>query len=176
MQCAATGGMSVSPFLCSPRTNTAAYFRYCRQTLAGGNYGLLNTTTFEPNPDYYAAMAWRQLMGTAVLDTCVSGASSDVRGYSHCARGQAGAVTFLLLNLGNTSASVSLPGSGGRDEYHFTSSSLHSQSVFLNGNELKVNGAAIPDLVPVQRPAASPLALMPTSYVFAVVKDPSAPC
>jgi len=26
---------------------------YCRQTLIGGNYGLLNTTTFIPNPDYY---------------------------------------------------------------------------------------------------------------------------
>nr|DAD45056.1 TPA_asm: hypothetical protein HUJ06_003286 [Nelumbo nucifera] len=27
---------------------------YCRQTLIGGNYGLLNTTTFVPNPDYYS--------------------------------------------------------------------------------------------------------------------------
>ncbi|KAK3021014.1 hypothetical protein RJ639_045145 [Escallonia herrerae] len=26
---------------------------YCRQTLIGGNYGLLNTTTFVPNPDYF---------------------------------------------------------------------------------------------------------------------------
>lgn len=26
---------------------------YCRQSLIGGNYGLLNTTTFVPNPDYY---------------------------------------------------------------------------------------------------------------------------
>ena len=26
---------------------------YCRQVLIGGNYGLLNTTTFAPNPDYY---------------------------------------------------------------------------------------------------------------------------
>ena len=26
---------------------------YCRQTLIGGNYGLLNTTTFLPNPNYY---------------------------------------------------------------------------------------------------------------------------
>lgn len=26
---------------------------YCRQTLIGGNYGLLNATTFVPNPDYY---------------------------------------------------------------------------------------------------------------------------
>ncbi|KAI3714877.1 hypothetical protein L6452_21837 [Arctium lappa] len=27
---------------------------YRRQSLIGGNYGLLNTTTFEPNPDYYS--------------------------------------------------------------------------------------------------------------------------
>lgn len=26
---------------------------YCRQSLVGGNYGLLNSTTFLPNPDYY---------------------------------------------------------------------------------------------------------------------------
>lgn len=26
---------------------------YCRQSLVGGNYALLNRTTFEPNPDYY---------------------------------------------------------------------------------------------------------------------------
>jgi len=26
---------------------------YCRQTLIGGNYGLLDTDTFVPNPDYY---------------------------------------------------------------------------------------------------------------------------
>lgn len=26
---------------------------YCRQTLIGGNYGLLDIKTFEPHPDYY---------------------------------------------------------------------------------------------------------------------------
>lgn len=26
---------------------------YCRQAFIGGNYGLINTTTFVPNPDYY---------------------------------------------------------------------------------------------------------------------------
>ncbi|KAL2951416.1 hypothetical protein AAZX31_19G049200 [Glycine max] len=30
---------------------------YCKQTLIGGNYGLLNTTTFAPNPDYYSFVA-----------------------------------------------------------------------------------------------------------------------
>nr|GFD60937.1 heparanase-like protein 1 [Tanacetum cinerariifolium] len=35
--------------------------------LIGGNYGLLNKTTFMPNPDYYSALLWNQLMGTGVL-------------------------------------------------------------------------------------------------------------
>ncbi|RZB46593.1 Heparanase-like protein 2 [Glycine soja] len=30
---------------------------YCRQTLIGGNYGLLNATTFAPNPDYYSLIS-----------------------------------------------------------------------------------------------------------------------
>ncbi|XLR22990.1 hypothetical protein S83_050890 [Arachis hypogaea] len=29
---------------------------YCRQSLVGGNYGLLNTSTFVPNPDYYSLL------------------------------------------------------------------------------------------------------------------------
>jgi heparanase 1 len=35
---------------------------YCRQTLVGGHYGLLNTTTLVPNPDYY-----RQVHKTPVM-------------------------------------------------------------------------------------------------------------
>eukprot|EP00256_Glycine_max_P069945 XP_025984540.1 heparanase-like protein 1 [Glycine max] len=46
---------------------------YCRQTLIGGNYGLLNTTTFALNPDYYSAVLWHRLMGKKVLAV-----SSDV--------------------------------------------------------------------------------------------------
>ncbi|KAL2545215.1 Heparanase-like protein 3 [Forsythia ovata] len=42
---------------------------YCRQSLIGGNYGLLNTTTYLPNPDYYSALLWHRLMGRHVLST-----------------------------------------------------------------------------------------------------------
>lgn len=34
-------------------TSTYDTKTYCRQTLVGGNYGLLDTLTFLPNPDYY---------------------------------------------------------------------------------------------------------------------------
>ncbi|GKV35562.1 hypothetical protein SLEP1_g43812 [Rubroshorea leprosula] len=72
---------------------------YCRQTLIGGNYGLLNTTTFLPNPDYYSALLWHRLMGRGVL-AVDSDASPLLRSYAHCTKGRPG-VTLLLLNLSN---------------------------------------------------------------------------
>ncbi|KAK1418455.1 hypothetical protein QVD17_27600 [Tagetes erecta] len=73
---------------------------YCRQTLIGGNYGLLNTTTFEPNPDYYSALLWHRLMGRKVLSTRFMG-SKKIRAYAHCAKESKG-ITILLMNLHNS--------------------------------------------------------------------------
>ncbi|KAF8389749.1 hypothetical protein HHK36_024268 [Tetracentron sinense] len=93
---------------------------YCRQTLIGGNYGLLNTTTLHPNPDYYRqehlnlfsnavfirelseklfALLWHRLMGKGVL-AVHSNISSYLRAYAHCSKGRAG-VTLLVINLSN---------------------------------------------------------------------------
>ncbi|KAH1246467.1 Heparanase-like protein 1 [Glycine max] len=84
---------------------------YCRQTLIGGNYGLLNTTTFAPNPDYYRqvtsrflviiiALLWHRLMGKKVLAVSSDVSSPFLRTYAHCAKDRAG-VTLLLINLSN---------------------------------------------------------------------------
>ncbi|XP_062204177.1 heparanase-like protein 1 [Phragmites australis] len=70
---------------------------YCRQTLIGGNYGLLDTDTFVPNPDYYSALLWHRIMGKGVLSIDISG-SSYLRAYAHCGK-QKGGVALLLLNL-----------------------------------------------------------------------------
>jgi len=72
---------------------------YCRQTLVGGHYGLLNTTTLVPNPDYYSALLWHRLMGKGVL-AVGSNASPFLRSYAHCSKGRAG-ITLLLINLSN---------------------------------------------------------------------------
>ncbi|KAE8688115.1 Heparanase-like protein 2 [Hibiscus syriacus] len=58
---------------------------YCRQTLIGGNYGLLDTATFVPHPDYYSALLWHRLMGRKVLSTSFYGMKS-VRAYGHCSK------------------------------------------------------------------------------------------
>ncbi|KAK4775742.1 hypothetical protein SAY87_023703 [Trapa incisa] len=72
---------------------------YCRQSLIGGNYGLLNTTTFVPNPDYYSALLWDQLMGKGVLSADID-SPSPLRSYAHCTKGREG-VTLLLINFSN---------------------------------------------------------------------------
>ncbi|MQM03874.1 hypothetical protein Taro_036663 [Colocasia esculenta] len=78
---------------------------YCRQTLIGGNYGLLNTTTYEPNPDYYSALLWHRLMGRTSLSTNFTG-TKKIRAYAHCSR-QSQGITLLLINLdGNTTVRV----------------------------------------------------------------------
>ncbi|KAL6898049.1 hypothetical protein ACP4OV_006645 [Aristida adscensionis] len=84
---------------------------YCRQSLIGGNYGLLNTTTFRPNPDYYSALLWHRLMGTKALATKFSG-TNMIRAYAHCTRDSTG-ITLLLINLsGNITAEVSVTSEG----------------------------------------------------------------
>lgn len=70
---------------------------YCRQSLIGGNYGLLDTTTFEPNPDYYSALLWHRLMGRKVLSARFSGLNTT-RAYAHCAK-QSQGIVLLLINL-----------------------------------------------------------------------------
>ncbi|GAB2242054.1 hypothetical protein Droror1_Dr00018829 [Drosera rotundifolia] len=65
---------------------------FCRQALVGGNYALLNTTTFIPNPDYYGALLWHRLMGKTVLAT-TQYVSPYLRAYSHCSRTKPGVAT-----------------------------------------------------------------------------------
>ncbi|KAB1216789.1 Heparanase-like protein 1 [Morella rubra] len=72
---------------------------YCRQSLIGGNYGLLNTTTFVPRPDYFSALLWHRLMGKRVLAVDTD-ASPYLRSYAHCSKGRPG-ITLLLINLSN---------------------------------------------------------------------------
>ncbi|GAB2223131.1 hypothetical protein Droror1_Dr00017268 [Drosera rotundifolia] len=70
---------------------------FCRQTLIGEHYGLLNTSSFLPNPDYYSALLWHQLMGTRVLSTTPYG-TNELRAYAHCSK-QSQGFALLFLNL-----------------------------------------------------------------------------
>ncbi|XP_020573782.1 heparanase-like protein 3 [Phalaenopsis equestris] len=147
---------------------------FCRQSLIGGNYGLLNTSNFKPNPDYYSALLWHRLMGPKVLSTNFIG-TKKIRAYAHCARDYKG-ITLLLLNLdlGNTTyIKVSVNGASHsektREEYHLSAKdgNLHSQTVLLNGRVLDVNShGKIPTLRPIEVDGLTPIKLAPISIVF----------
>lgn len=73
---------------------------YCRQSLIGGNYGLLDAANYVPNPDYYSALLWHRLMGRSVLSTSFFG-TKKIRAYAHCAK-QSKGIMVLLINLDNS--------------------------------------------------------------------------
>ncbi|PHU05256.1 hypothetical protein BC332_26078 [Capsicum chinense] len=163
---------------------------YCRQTLVGGNYGLLNTTTFHPNPDYYGALLWHHLMGKNVLSTHFLG-TKKLRAYAHCSKSSEG-IALLLINMHdgttvNISLSITLANTNEspallqvtndqnsrhgieREEYHLTAKNgdLHSQKVLLNGKELNVDHfGRIPPMESITVNPSDPIAIAPLSIVF----------
>jgi hypothetical protein len=103
---------------------TRGIARFLRQTLVGGGYELLNSTTFEPNPDYWSALLFHRHVGAKMLSVTVapepnSTVPAAVRVYSACAGNGSlvGDVVFIVVNfapetttmlsnLGGTSASL----------------------------------------------------------------------
>ncbi|KAL0420926.1 UNVERIFIED_CONTAM: Heparanase-like protein 2 [Sesamum latifolium] len=163
-------------------TSTFNHKVFCRQALIGGNYALLNTTSFIPNPDYYGALLWHRLMGQQVLSTSHDG-SPYLRAYSHCSKKTSG-ISVLLINMSNsTTFEVSVMDdlnlypeeysltSGGystyvwqREEYHLTpkDGNIQSDVVLLNGTPLKLTESSdIPAMDPQVVDAASPITVRP---------------
>ncbi|GER37078.1 glucuronidase 3 [Striga asiatica] len=147
---------------------------YCRQTLTGGNYALLDTATFIPNPDYYSALLWHRLMGTQVLMTSYNG-TKDLRAYAHCAK-QSDGLTLLLINLSpdtiiKTNVFSLVPNlvREYREEYHLSpmDRKLQSRTVLLNGKPLFVGpSGAIPSLKPKQVANSKPITVNPYTIAF----------
>ncbi|KAL2319976.1 hypothetical protein Fmac_028945 [Flemingia macrophylla] len=174
-------------------TSTLNHKVYCRQTLAGGNYGLLNTTTFIPNPDYYGVILWHRLMGSKVLLVSHEG-SPFLRAYVHCSKKGPG-VTVLLINMSNsTTFNVSLvddmnlypilktvPGRGQktmREEYHLTpkDGNIQSDVVLLNGTPFQLTKSLdIPEMKPQLVDASFPITAKPDSIIFIHVESFNAP-
>ncbi|GAU51085.1 hypothetical protein TSUD_241540 [Trifolium subterraneum] len=181
-------------------TSTFNHKVYCRQALIGGNYALLNTTTFIPNPDYYGALLWHRLMGSNVLSVSHEG-SPYLRTYAHCSKKGPG-ITVLIINMSKSTFNFSLVNDMNlypedyttegsiqtstsntmdkqmREEYHLTpkDGNIQSDVVLLNGTPLKLTESLdIPELKPVLVSSSSPIKVGPQSIVFVNVKDFKAP-
>ena len=66
-------------------------------TLASSDYGLLDGQTLTPRPNYWAALLWRTLVGTTVLDPGrVSTPSLHL--YAHSLRGDPDGCALVIVN------------------------------------------------------------------------------
>jgi hypothetical protein len=140
-------------------------------TLAASDYGLLDEKTLRPRPNYWAALLWRRLMGTIVLD---AGMHEGTHLYAHCRRGVRGAVTLLAINTDRTTAArLRLPAASER--YTLSADDLQSAEVKLNGTALDLGPN---DDLPQGTAVTSPPGLVeigPATITFLTVGDAKNP-
>jgi len=114
-------------------------------TLASSDYGLVDEDTLAPRPDYWAALLWKRLMGTKVLDPG-SIPNTELRVYAQCMKDTPGGVTLIALNIDQTSEhTLKLPIAG--FQYTLSAPELLSKDVSLNGAVLALSiDGSIPKL------------------------------
>lgn len=154
-----------------------------RQTLIGSTYGLIDDATLQPNPDYWASVLWKRLMGTTVKAVSVTPATeemhllerwfptnfSPLRAFAHCHPEQG--ATVVLLNVDKVkTVRAQLPTTTGMDLYLLTANNPLEKEVYLNKHPLTLSGSQLPALQPVSY-ALPTIDVPPRSYAFAVLPD-----
>ncbi len=137
---------------------------HMHNTLAASDYGLLDEKTYAPRPNFWAALLWRRLMGTTVLDPGNSPAP-NLHLYAQCLRDHPGGVALLAINAYKAETqSLELPMAAER--YSLTAGDLQSHTVALNGKELQLGAD---DAIPATngiRVQAGRITLVPASITF----------
>jgi heparanase len=144
-------------------------------TLAASDYGLLDEKSFAPRPNYWAALLWRKLMGSTVLDAHLPSAE-NVYTYAQCLRDQPGGVTLLIVNADDQRTyQIKVPSPFER--YTLTAAKLEDTAVRLNGTILRLDSSDdVPKLTGEQRRAGQ-LTVAPRSVAFvAIAKANSSAC
>lgn len=116
--------------------------------ILSGSNGVIDEKTFVPNADYWAALLWRKLVGTQVLDA--GAIKPGLHVYAHCLRGTPGGITVIAINLKSSPANIRA--SRPAEVYALTSRELTSKTVLLNGKALAVDAEdALPAITPVKQ-------------------------
>ncbi|WGR91059.1 hypothetical protein MTX26_10565 [Bradyrhizobium sp. ISRA443] len=136
-------------------------------TLAASDYGLLDEHTHLPRPNYWAALLWRRLMGTTVLDPGIA-ARPGFHVYAHCARDTPGGVALLVINNDRDKPSgLVLPATAQR--YTLASDNLADGSVRLNRTTLALDASdQLPPLTG-EATTAGTIMFAPATITFLVV-------
>jgi len=140
-------------------------------TLAASDYALLDENTFRPRPNYWAALLWRRLMGTTVLD---AGMHEGIHLYAHCRRGARGGVALLAINTSRTAAAA-LRLTVASERYTLSADDVQSAEVKLNGAALQLGpNDELPALSGVPSPPGT-IELPPATMTFLTIENTGNP-
>jgi hypothetical protein len=138
-------------------------------TLAASDYALIDESTLTPRPNYWAALLWRRMMGTTVLDAGGS-PSQNLYLYAHCLRDQPGGVALLAINVDRT-ASQALDVPVKSERYTLTAKDLLGNNVELNGRELALGPGDVLPEIKGESTTAGNVRLAPASITFLAMPD-----
>lgn len=183
------------------RTRHMTHSVFCRQALVGGWYDLLShSKNLEPNPDFWLAVLWKDLMGTTSLQSerigCCQEGSDRLLVYPFCARydeskydvGE-GDVAMVLINIADdTSYKAAMDDMSdvwdaeGRLEFLIQAeaddvrSALSARRITINGELMNLGPSGeMPDITPfVKHDSDDGMILPPYSIMFAVLKGAKA--
>jgi len=147
---------------------------YCRQTLIGGNYGLLQREGdgITVNPDFYGTMLFHHLMGDVVKNVKIQVdegvAAENLHVYSHTS-GSTGYTGVLIINFDREN-DFSLKEIDGKEfenirTWVMTAEDDQDKNVFVNGMKLEVD-KTIPNVMEMGETKSLPITIPSKSYAF----------
>ncbi|WP_235890026.1 glycosyl hydrolase family 79 N-terminal domain-containing protein [Maribrevibacterium harenarium] len=106
-----------------------------RQSLIGGDYGLINRRTMKPNPDFWVSWLWKKLIGPDVYQ--VQSSHPDLLVYCHGGH-KPNKRTLLIINLSGKSYRVKCPQLGREGKrFEITAAKLNAKKILINGKQPK---------------------------------------
>lgn len=137
-------------------------------TLASSDYGFLEHGSFNPRPNYYAALLWTKLMGETVYD-CGNLNDKNLQVFCHSRKdGKEGAVYLIINNSKTDIVSVNLPKEA--EIYSLSGNGIiRNKTAYLNGSPLIAEENGSLPSIDGKHEKAGTIELEPCTCTFAVI-------
>lgn len=117
-----------------------------RQSLIGGDYGLIDRLTLKPRPDYWLSWLWVRLMGRRVFRCQHKNKHLRVYGHEHPS---GDGLTLMIINMKPQGIRVTTDINGTPSQtYTLSAKRLTSRKVFINGVRPRLKRPLTPDNFP----------------------------
>lgn len=131
-------------------------------TLATGEYALLDQDTYEPRPNYWAALLWNRLMGTKVFEAGILTDGVDI--FAHSLKNSPKGMAVLIVNPKESGYSIEIPTNAVK--YLLTAEELQTKTIKLNGEVLKLKPDGTSPSIKGEKIKAGEVRLPPHSILF----------